>query len=83
MRSTASDISVRIGTRICALRGKRNLTLDNLACRAQVSRTMLSRVERRESSPTAQFGLHYALGALFRDAEAPQSAPSPRPTDLA
>ena len=76
MRSTASDISVRIGTRICALRGKRNLTLDNLACRAQVSRTMLSRVERRESSPTAQFGgLCITLSALFSETQRPLSPP--------
>ena len=76
MRSTASDISVRIGTRICALRGKRNLTLDNLAYRAQVSRTMLSRVERRESSPTAQFGgLRITLSALFSETQRPLSPP--------
>ena len=76
MRSTASDISVRIGTRICALRGKRNLTLDNLACRAQVSRTMLSRVERRESRPTAQFGgLRITLSALFSETQRPLSPP--------
>jgi DNA-binding XRE family transcriptional regulator len=72
MRSTASDISVRIGTRIRALRGKRNLTLDSLACRAQVSRTMLSRVERRESSPTAQFGgLGITLSVLFSETQRP------------
>ena len=79
MRSTASDISVRIGTRIRALRGKRNLTLDSLACRAQVSRTMLSRVERRESSPTAQFGgLGITLSVLFSETQTPVSPLSRR-----
>ena len=84
MRSTASDISVRIGTRICALRGKRNLTLDNLAYRAQVSRTMLSRVERRESSPTAQLlgrvcgGLGVTLSVLFSETQMPVSPLSRR-----
>jgi hypothetical protein len=86
MRSTASDISVRIGTRIRALRGKRNLTLDSLACRAQVNRTMLSRVERRESSPTAQFGgLGITLSVLFSETQRPalsrrQDQPTWQPT---
>jgi transcriptional regulator with XRE-family HTH domain len=84
MRSTASDINVRIGTRIRALRGKRNLTLDSLACRAQVSRAMLSRVERGESSPTAQFlgkvcgGLGVTLSVLFSQTQRPVSPLSRR-----
>src|SRR5215471_575024 len=77
MRSTASDIDVRIGARIRALRAKRNLTLDGLACRAQVSRAMLSRIERGESSPTAQLlnkvcgGLGITLSEFFTETQKP------------
>lgn len=65
------DIDGRIGVRLRALRAGRSLTLDELAARAEVSRAMLSRVERGESSPTAQLlvkisgGLGVALSALF------------------
>jgi len=57
------DIDRRIGTRIRALRSERDLTLDVLASRAGVSRAMLSRIERGESSPTAQL-LNKVCGAL-------------------
>ena len=74
MRLTDTDIDVRIGARIRALRAKRNLTLDGLACRADVSRAMLSRIERGESSPTAQLlnkvcgGLGITLSEFFAEA---------------
>jgi transcriptional regulator with XRE-family HTH domain len=70
-------IDDRLGTRIRDLRSARSLTLDNLAQRADVSRAMLSRVERGESSPTAQWlvkicgGLGVTLSTLFADAETP------------
>jgi transcriptional regulator with XRE-family HTH domain len=57
------DIDDRIGTRIRDLRAARHLTLDSLARRADVSRAMLSRIERGESSPTAQL-LNKVCGAL-------------------
>ena len=84
MRSTATDIDGRIGDRIRALRGKRNLTLEGLARRANVSRAMLSRVERGESSPTAQLlgkvcgGLGITLSVLFSETQAPVSPLSRR-----
>ena len=54
MRTPATDIDQRIGARIRELRGQKGLTLESLAERADVSRAMLSRIERGESSPTAQ-----------------------------
>ncbi len=67
------DLDRRLGTRIKGLRQARGLTLDQLAARSGVSRAMISRVERGESSPTAALldrlcaGLGVLLSALFRD----------------
>jgi transcriptional regulator with XRE-family HTH domain len=72
-----TTIDDRIGARIHDLRVEQDLTLDALAERADVSRAMLSRVERGESSPTAQLlnricgGLGITLSALFADTEGP------------
>jgi transcriptional regulator with XRE-family HTH domain len=79
MRATATDIDQRIGNRIRELRSAKGLTLDALAERADVSRAMLSRIERGESSPTAQLmnkvcgGLAITLSALFAEDTAPPS----------
>ena len=79
MRSTVTDIDQTIGTRIRELRGERSLTLEALAERADVSRAMLSRIERGESSPTAQLmnkvcgGLGITLSILFAATDAPAS----------
>jgi transcriptional regulator with XRE-family HTH domain len=73
MSIAESDIDGRIGMRIKALRAERGLTLDGLADRADVSRAMLSRIERGESSPTAQLlnkvcgGLGVTLSTLFAE----------------
>lgn len=75
MSSTDIDIDDRIGARIRELRTEKGLTLDGLAQQADVSRAMLSRIERGESSPTAQLlnkicgGLGITLSALFAGAE--------------
>ena len=75
--SNAADIDHRMGARIRALRAERSLTLDALAGLAGVSRAMLSRIERGDSSPTAQLlvkicgGLGITLSALFAAAETP------------
>src|SRR5260370_27697881 len=75
----ATDIDNRIGARIRDLRAERNLTLDGLASRADVSRAMMSRIERGESSPTAQLlnkicgGLGVTLSVLFAETESPVS----------
>ena len=48
-----SDINARIAGRVRALRAELGLTLDALAAKCDVSRSMISLVERGESSPTA------------------------------
>jgi transcriptional regulator with XRE-family HTH domain len=79
MSCTATDIDGRIAARIRELRAERGLTLDGLARLADVSRAMLSRIERGESSPTAQLlgkicgGLGVTLSMLFAEAETPAS----------
>jgi transcriptional regulator with XRE-family HTH domain len=79
-----ADIDSRIGARIRELRAERGLTLEGLARLADVSRAMVSRIERGESSPTAQLlnricgGLGVTLSVLFAEAEAPVSPLSRR-----
>ncbi|RVT95777.1 XRE family transcriptional regulator [Rhodovarius crocodyli] len=69
----------QLGARIKEFRAARGLSLDGLATQAEVSRAMLSRIERGESSPTAQMlnkicvGLGIGVSALFAAAEAPAS----------
>lgn len=87
MSMAETGIDGRIGDRVRTLRAERGLTLDGLARLADVSRAMLSRVERGESSPTAQLlvkicgGLGTSLSALFAAAEAPASGPLSRRAD--
>jgi transcriptional regulator with XRE-family HTH domain len=74
---SGSDINVRIASRVRALRAEQGMTLDALAAKCDVSRSMLSLVERGESSPTAVVlekiatGLGVALASLFEDSTAP------------
>ena len=83
---TTPDINARIAGRVRALRANLGMTLDALAAKSEVSRSMISLVERGESSPTAVVldkiatGLGVALAALFDDASAPAS-PVSRPDD--
>jgi len=78
MREEPEDITARIAERVRSLRAARGLTLDELAARCGVSRAMLSRIERAESSPTAVMldrvasGLNTSLASLF---DAPEAAP--------
>jgi len=51
--SSPEPITSRIASRIRALRAERGLSLEDLAERSGVSRSMLSLIEREESSPTA------------------------------
>lgn len=75
MDGTVDQIDRDIGRRVHALRGAAGLSLEQLAERSGVSRAMLSRIERGESSPTAQLlnrvcaGLGVTLSALFAAAE--------------
>ncbi|HEX6637865.1 MAG TPA: XRE family transcriptional regulator [Steroidobacteraceae bacterium] len=72
-----SDINSRIAERVRALRSERNLSLEALATRCDVSRSMLSLIERGESSPTAVVlekiasGLGVTLASLFDHAIEP------------
>ena len=65
------DIDRRLGARLKAARLHQDLTLDALAERTGVSRAMISRIERGESSPTAALlvrlgsGLGLTLSALL------------------
>lgn len=71
------DINQRIANRVKALRAGQNMTLDALASKSNVSRSMISLIERGESSPTAVVlekiatGLGVPLASLFEDDDAP------------
>ena len=74
------DINKRIAGRLRQLRSERGLALEALAERSGVSRSMISLVERGESSPTAVVleklatGLDVPLASLF---DAPAAAADP------
>src|SRR5215471_6726775 len=71
LTTVAPDINARIAGRVRGLRAELGMTLDALAAKCQVSRSMLSLVERGESSPTAVVldkianGLGVPLATLF------------------
>src|SRR6266536_3633121 len=83
LERASSAVNARIAARVRELRAARELTLDALAERSGVSRAMISRVERGESSPTAVVldkiatGLGVVLAALF-DVAPPEPAPVAR-----
>ena len=66
-----SDLNRRIGDRVRELRDAQGLSLDALAGKSGVSRSMISLIERGESSPTAVIleklagGLGVTLASLF------------------
>lgn len=78
------DINARIARRVAALRTEQGMTLDALAAKCGVSRSMISLVERGESSPTAvvlekiSTGLGVVLASLFEDTSAPPNPISRR-----
>jgi transcriptional regulator with XRE-family HTH domain len=80
MLETDSNLNRRIADRVRELRDARGLSLDALAGLCGVSRSMISLVERGESSPTAAVleklaaGLGVTLASLF-DAPAAESRP--------
>jgi transcriptional regulator with XRE-family HTH domain len=75
-----STLPDRIARQVRALRDDRGLSLDALAARSGVSRSMISLIERGESSPTAVVleklaaGLDVPLASLFDE---PAAAPDP------
>src|SRR5215470_15551771 len=74
------DLNRRIAERVKGLRTVRGLTLEALAEKSGVSRSMISLIERGESSPTAVLlerlavGLNVSLASLF---DAPRTDPQP------
>ena len=78
------DINSRISRRVQALRSDRGMSLEALATKCDVSRSMISLIERGETSPTAVVlekiaaGLGVTLASLFEDAAKP-----PRPVSTA
>jgi transcriptional regulator with XRE-family HTH domain len=71
METKASDLNQRIAGRVRELRAARGLSLDAIAAKSGVSRSMISLIERGESSPTAVVlerlaaGLSVPLASLF------------------
>ena len=71
------DVNARIAARVSELRAGLDMSLEALATRCDVSRSMLSLIERGETSPTAVVlekiatGLGVTLASLFDDAAAP------------
>jgi transcriptional regulator with XRE-family HTH domain len=71
MESTSSSLHARIAHQVRSLRAARGLSLESMAARCDVSRSMLSLIERGESSPTAVVlekiatGLDVPLATLF------------------
>lgn len=53
MKDSSTDLNDRIAERVRALRAERGLSLDALATRSGVSRSMISLIERGENNPTA------------------------------
>ena len=78
------SIERQIASRLKDLRARRELTLEALARRSAVSRSMISLIERGESSPTASVldrlaaGLGVTLAALFADSERDDAVPLAR-----
>jgi transcriptional regulator with XRE-family HTH domain len=80
----SENIDTRIANRVRGLRAERHMTLETLAAKSGVSRSMISRVERGESSATAVVlekiatGLNVSLATLFEDSAGPVNPLSQR-----
>ena len=80
MMQDTIDVNEHIARRVQELRGAHGLSLEALAARCGVSRSMISLIERGESSPTAVLleklatGLSVSLASLF---ELPRPAAEP------
>jgi len=89
METASTDSHTRLAARLRGLRAERGLTLDGLAERAAVSRSMISLIERGESSPTAAVldrlagGLGVTLASLFADEPRTNASPLSRRADQA
>ncbi|MBX9626486.1 MAG: XRE family transcriptional regulator [Gemmataceae bacterium] len=82
MKAEGGDLNQRIAVRVRGLRAERGLSLEALAGKSGVSRSMISLIERGESSPTAVVleklaaGLGVTLASLF-DAPGPPTPAGP------
>ena len=82
--ASAEDINVRIARRVREFRLARAETMDSLAARSGVSKSMISLIERGEASPTAVVleklaaGLGVAMATLFGPDESAQRQPISR-----
>jgi transcriptional regulator with XRE-family HTH domain len=78
------DINARLAARVRGLRTELGMSLDALATKCEVSRSMISLIERGESSPTAVVlekiatGLGVPLASLFERSAAPANPLSRR-----
>ncbi len=83
MKDAAPNLNHRIAERVRELRAAKKLSLDALASKSGVSRSMISLVERGESSPTAVVleklaaGLNVSLASLFDPPTAAKQVISP------
>jgi transcriptional regulator with XRE-family HTH domain len=83
MKETAANLNHRIAERVRELRAEQGCSLDALATKSGVSRSMISLVERGETSPTALVldklatGLNVPLASLFNPPAAAEQVPSP------
>ena len=82
MGEAASNLNQRIAERVRELRAAQGLSLDAVATKSGVSRSMISLIERGESSPTAVVleklaaGLGVMLASLFDAPAAAAQVPS-------
>jgi transcriptional regulator with XRE-family HTH domain len=87
MELAAPDLEHRVAARLRQLRADQGLTLDELAKQSGVSRSMISLIERVESSPTASVldklaaSLGVTLAALFAEQERADAVPVARRAD--
>lgn len=74
------DINERLARRLAQLRDERQLSIEELAARSGVSRAMISRIERAESSPTLTVlnKLAIGLGELLPALLGPHGFAEPR-----
>src|SRR5437660_6766439 len=83
MKEEAATLNQLIADRVRGLRAARAFSLDFLATKSGVSRSMISLIERGESSPTAVVleklaaGLGVTLASLFDAPAAAAQAPGP------
>ena len=82
--NSSETVERRLAERIRLLRSRRELSLEALAQSSGVSRSMISLIERGESSPTASVlnklavSLGVSLAAIFAEEDRPDASPVAR-----